>query len=141
MKSEILSYAQFSELWQMLPEYASIRNPELIYNSNNDGFSLSTLYSKCHPYRNGHSFVICIVKTMKDQIFGFYADKMLKKMPYTYQGTSDCFVFAFPQKQESKVWYTNNTNSRYLLCQLEYISMGGAGNGPAIYLDESLQKG
>lgn len=44
-------------------------------------------------------------------------------------------------KPEVKVFYDTNENSRFLLTELTYFTIGGEGDGPAIWVNETLDKG
>lgn len=56
-----------------------------------------------------------------------------------YTGSSECFVFTL--KPEVKVFVDQNANSRYLLGEQTYFTIGGEGDGPAIYVNDTLDKG
>ena len=124
----------------MLPAYCKIRVPELIYTTQFDGFSYQTMMAKVKPFwKQQNKFSILIIKTRKGAIFGCFTDCLFRKLPMTYQGTDQCSVFTLRPNVES--YYDTQANNRYLLCDLEYIQLGGDGEGPALWLDESLTRG
>jgi len=40
LTSEIVGYDEFAMVWRMMPEYAKIRVPELLFKSSEDGYNL-----------------------------------------------------------------------------------------------------
>jgi hypothetical protein len=64
---------------------------------------------------------------------------MFQRSNKDYVGSSECFVFTL--KPEIKVFADANINSRYLLGENTYFTMGGEGDGPAIYVNDTLDKG
>jgi len=44
-------------------------------------------------------------------------------------------------RPELRIYYDKGNNGRYLLCELEYLQIGGEGDGPALWLHESLTRG
>jgi hypothetical protein len=46
IKSDILTYEEFSILWMKFPEYVKIRIPQLIFSSSTDGNNVEKMFSK-----------------------------------------------------------------------------------------------
>jgi len=46
-----------------LDKFIRIRTPKLIFSTNNDGFNLTTLYMKIHPYKDDFKSMFFIIKT------------------------------------------------------------------------------
>mmetsp|Transcript_18413 Transcript_18413/g.17534 ORF Transcript_18413/g.17534 Transcript_18413/m.17534 type:complete len:100 (+) Transcript_18413:1296-1595(+) len=56
-----------------------------------------------------------------------------------YVGSAESYVFIL--KPTLKVYGDKGINYRYLLGEFKYFQIGGEGDGPAIYVDETLDKG
>lgn len=109
----------------MLPDYVKIRVPEQLYNASVDGFNLQNLYRKCAPYKHEYKFSLLLIETRQKQVFGAFVDDVFRKNPKGYLGTSESFVFVL--KPEVRVYYDTNQNSRFLLTELTYFTIGGEG--------------
>lgn len=140
--STILTLKQFYRLWQMLPEYCQVRVPKLLYSSKEDGYNLSTLYGKCKIYQEKMSvkFVFLIIQTLDNDIFGAFLDTVIIKSIKSYIGGSECFIFGFYEDRRI-THYSENKNIQYWLGGMDYLQIGGGGDGPAIYLNDTLQEG
>ena len=140
--SEILSLKQFYRLWMMLPEYCQVRVPELLYSTAHDGYLLTTLYRNWKPYQEKMSvkFMFLIIQTTKGDIFGAFLDTVITKSISSYIGSEESFVFWFHEDQ--RAWYySEKANNQYWVGGMDYLQIGGGGDGPAIYLNDSLQEG
>lgn len=112
-------------VWRMLPDYVKIRVPEQLFSATTDGFNLQNLYRKCAPYKHEYKFTLLFIQTKNNQVFGAFIDDVLRKNPKGYLGTSESFVFTL--KPEVRVYYDQNVNSRFLLTELQYFTIGGEG--------------
>ena len=90
----------------MLPRSARIREPELLYNTSEHGYNLTTMYSLLRPYRNAYKFVFIIIKTGDNDVFGAFIDMVIQH-ENGYQGGDDCFVF---QLNRNKKWVQAEEN-------------------------------
>jgi len=54
LQSKIISFQEYYDLWLSLPTYVQIRRPQRIFNSSDDGYNLSTLYSNCDDFIESH---------------------------------------------------------------------------------------
>lgn len=139
VKSTIVSYEQFSRIWMMLPEHVRIRNPELLYQAHTEGFNLQSLYRICSEYKNEYKFTILLIQTKKDQIFGAFVDDVFRLHLRGYLGSCDSFVFTI--QPNVRVFYETGKNMRYFLGEMNYFSIGGEGEGPAIWVNDRLERG
>ena len=98
--SKILSYKQLVTIWKWIPErITQSGTPSLAYSSDNDGFSLTTFYSKSEIYEP----TVLVIKTVKGDVFGAYCStswrerniKDDKGARQVYFGTGETFLFSF----------------------------------------------
>ena len=140
--SSILSLKQFYRLWMMLPEHCQVRIPTLIYSSYNDGFLLSSLYTKWNQHKQ-KMLVKCmflIIKTLDGDIFGVYLDTVITKTIKSYIGSTDTFLFGFYSEKRVQ-YFSQKLNEQYWIGGEDYLQIGGGGDGPAIRLNGTLQEG
>ena len=140
--TKILTVKQFFRLWMMLPDYYQVRIPWQIYSSYNDGFWLKTLYQnwKLYEDQTTSKWMILIIKTTIGDIFGAFLDTVIIKTIKTYSGSSESFLFQFIEDKRDK-YISQKTNNQYFVGGHDYLQIGGGGDGPAIYLKNSLQEG
>lgn len=62
------SYELLDDIWQYIPERAAVKNVSVVFNSNNDGTSLQTFFSRVDPYEES----LIIIRTIKNEVFGAY---------------------------------------------------------------------
>eukprot|EP00350_Pseudokeronopsis_sp_OXSARD2_P009470 CAMPEP_0170563220 /NCGR_PEP_ID=MMETSP0211-20121228/65169_1 /TAXON_ID=311385 /ORGANISM="Pseudokeronopsis sp., Strain OXSARD2" /LENGTH=157 /DNA_ID=CAMNT_0010881167 /DNA_START=52 /DNA_END=522 /DNA_ORIENTATION=+ len=134
--SLILKYNEMVSLFRILPEYARMRVPTVMYQSQNDGFNLKNLYRVCHNFKDEYRFTLMLVQTSKNQVFGAFIDAVFcpKPKPGKYIGSSECFVFTV--KPKIRAFHDKGANLRYLLGEYDYFTVGGEGDGPAIRINE-----
>ena len=85
-------------------------------------------------------FVFLIIKTIDSDVFGVFLDTVITKSIKTYIGSSESFIFGF-YEDKYLTNYTANINEQYCLGGMDYLQIGGGGDGPAIYLNDTLQEG
>jgi len=112
-----------------------------LYTSNVDGFNLQNLYRACLPYKGEYLFSLVIIQTNKNQVFGAFIDDVFcpKAKPGRYIGSSESFVFTIKPKPHA--YFDKGVNERHLLGEYEYFTIGGEGDGPAIRVNETLDRG
>ena len=111
--SSILSYNQLVTIWRWLPDRITLAcNPCLAYSTDNDGFSLTTFYSKSEPYEP----TVLVIKTVKGDKFGAYCSTSWRERNamddrgarQVYFGTGESFLFSFSSTTNE----TGNVNSQ-----------------------------
>jgi hypothetical protein len=65
---------------------------------------------------------------------------VITKSIKTYIGSSESFIFGFYEDKYISN-YSEKANQSYCLGGMDYLQIGGGGEGPAIYLNDSLQEG
>lgn len=151
-KSSIISYLEFVRLWQCLPPYVSIRKPEKIFETAEDGYNLLTMYSRCSKFldeqdlggadREYYHFSLMLVRTERDFVFGaFISSFPLYSARRQFKGTQESFVFSVRPGPLTVYQAEQEANSYYMLCDYKNLTIGSGGDGPAISLDAELFKG
>lgn len=125
LNSTIVSFEEFATIWRMMPDYVKIRVPELFFTSSTDGFNLQSLYRKTAPIKHEYKFSLLLIQTTKNQVFGAFIDEVFAHSKKDYIGSPESFVFVL--KPEAKVFYDQASNTRYLLGEDTYFSIGGEG--------------
>eukprot|EP00475_Leptophrys_vorax_P001103 TRINITY_DN10574_c0_g1_i3.p2 TRINITY_DN10574_c0_g1~~TRINITY_DN10574_c0_g1_i3.p2 ORF type:complete len:626 (-),score=148.26 TRINITY_DN10574_c0_g1_i3:2176-4053(-) len=106
-----------------------------VYKLSMDGSATST-FSRVIDNR---SPVILLVKTMTEEVFGFYSCTPWK-ISKTYFGNGECFVFGSVGYSSTKFFKWSGKNSFFQLLNSSYLAIGG-GSSHALYLDMSLSRG
>jgi len=135
--SSIVKDDAFETLWEWIPNRNKLSDPELVYSSYKDGFSLRAVYAKCADY-NGCSMIM-ILKSDQNTIFGAFIDEVFSCESSKFVGSDECFVFSlYP---EDKKYPCQKKEASHLLAAKEYFAIGDGLDGPAIHLDEDLLNG
>lgn len=109
-KSSIVdNYDLLDDLWQYIPERAAVKTVSVVFNSNNDGTSLQTFFSRVDPYEE----TIIIIRTIKNEVFGCYCSSSwsLRKTQAQnaanksyYFGNGETFLFTLQPKLSVYLW-------------------------------------
>ena len=111
--SSILTYNQIVTLWRWIPDRITLTGtPCMAYSSDNDGFSLTTFYSKSEIYEP----TVLVIKTVGGEIFGAYCStswaernaKDDKGARQVYFGTGESFLFSFSLPNQSSNGHGQN---------------------------------
>ncbi|RWS27001.1 TBC1 domain family member 24-like protein [Leptotrombidium deliense] len=157
LRSDILNYALLDVLWDWLPEKVVVREPQIVFSTNEHGNSLSTFYLKTGDYEP----TILLVKTESSEIFGAYCSSSwstrLRSNEQSavnhYFGTGETFLFTLKPKPAYYPWigasdYANEMlssnvphSSQLFMAANSHMISVGAGNGIALWLDENLTNG
>lgn len=109
-KSSIVdNYDLLDDLWQYIPERAAVKTVNVVFNSNNDGTSLQTFFSRVDPYEE----TIIVIRTIKNEVFGSYCSaswslrktqaQSAAKKSY-YFGNGETFLFTLQPKFSVYLW-------------------------------------
>ena len=125
-------------LFQSIPMEYQICNLELMYSTNQDGYSLTTLYNKAKKYENSKGMIL-ILKTSTGSVFGAFCNKVFQLTEVYYLGSEDTFVFTLYPNRE--IFKSQGLNMYFLRCDNTYFSIGNGGDGEAIRLNEDFGHG
>lgn len=109
MSSIVDNYELLDDLWQYIPERAAVKTVSVVFNSNNDGTSLQTFFSRVDPFEE----TIIIIRTIKNEVFGSYCSsswslrktqaQSAAKKSY-YFGNGETFLFTLQPKFSVYLW-------------------------------------
>uniref|UniRef100_A0A6G1SGW7 TBC1 domain family member 24 n=1 Tax=Aceria tosichella TaxID=561515 RepID=A0A6G1SGW7_9ACAR len=127
-KSSIVdNYDLLDDLWQYIPERAAVKTVSVVFNSNNDGTSLQTFFSRVDPYDE----TIIIIRTIKNEVFGSYCSsswslrknqaQSAAKKSY-YFGNGETFLFTLQPKFSVYLWVGKTESDQLELDHLADIS-------------------
>lgn len=85
-------------------------------------------------------FNFLIVKTLDGDIFGAFIDHVISKTVKSYIGSSESFLFVFTPETRTQ-YPSSRVNEQYCIGGVDYLQIGGGGDGAAIYLNDTLQEG
>eukprot|EP01118_Nematostelium_gracile_P003977 TRINITY_DN14726_c0_g1_i1.p1 TRINITY_DN14726_c0_g1~~TRINITY_DN14726_c0_g1_i1.p1 ORF type:complete len:513 (-),score=95.56 TRINITY_DN14726_c0_g1_i1:42-1580(-) len=133
-ESALVTELQFEILWSWLPQRFVIRDPNLVFNTARDGFSLKRLFhavGELHP-------TFLFAKTDRGEVFGAFVSHAWKKSKHFY-GDRNCFLFRFTPHPEMFGWDEGSTD--YFQFAAEGDLQVGGGGGVGFALDDELNKG
>lgn len=133
--SSILETYHLERIWSWLPSRYKIRNAEVAFSSEKDGYSLITFYQKANNV-NGPS--ILVIKTDKGAIFGVYCSTKWQDNGEEYYGDGESFLFTLVDsegKEHEKMYDWHSYYSRlFIRSDKKHISVGTNG----LWLDKEM---
>lgn len=155
--SLIVDPDMLQRLWSWMPQRFRIRNMELLFCTQQHGYSLQTLFKN-----NGDcEATIMFVKTTKGAVFGaFLTQSWMHRKPRHYFGTGESFLFSLVPEHTVYYWAriesvadggghvrfragsaVDRVPSFFQLAERDFLAIGGGAKGPGLWLDASLLKG
>lgn len=115
-------------IWGQLPQNQKNLKMQLMFSSDQDGYSLKRVYNKCIDYI-GYGYVV-VVKESNGTVFGGYSDSMLGVQGQKFRGTSVSFVF---QVEPEVIFYQGQEDCyMFQYCDQEYFFLG-SGEADSMY--------
>eukprot|EP01135_Chromosphaera_perkinsii_P007580 Nk52_evm36s914 gene=Nk52_evmTU36s914 len=146
--SSILSREQFSSVLRFVPPRHRVEDTSSVFHTDRDGYSMITFFAKCEQFFP----TLLIVRTSNNEIFGAFLPRpWVDRMGAAEQsgsilhssnffGTGETFVFSVEPKLAKYSW-EGSKNSMFMMGNKESICVGAGGDGPALYVDNSLHRG
>ncbi|KAI9205376.1 TLD-domain-containing protein [Polychytrium aggregatum] len=125
-----------------LPQQA--RQWKLLYNLQDDGASLTTLFSSGENPDEGPPYPILLVIQDDDGgVFGAFSNVPLKRVKRGYYGNGACFLWRYNHAVDTMSLYlSTGLNEYYILSESGANIAFGGGNGKfGLWLDEDLYRG
>jgi len=148
--SSIVDWYDMDQLWEWIPDRIAVKEPVLLFTTQEDGCSLRTFYTKVES----HEPTILLIKTTKREVFGaFCADSWANRESGHYFGTGETFLFSLKPDVAKYAWSDAEARSsipgaRKAAASSQLFMSGtathiiiGSGNGSGIWLDEDLTRG
>ena len=136
-KSSLLTVPQAVQLQQHLPPMLQIDNWTLLYNLRSDGADFNTFFRKVR----GVEFTVLIAHTVKNEMFGGFADAEWKPSKDTYYGSGESFIFKIKDDLVT-IYPWTQLNSFFMYSAIDKIAMGGGeGDGFGWVLDADFLTG
>ncbi|OMJ68829.1 hypothetical protein SteCoe_33604 [Stentor coeruleus] len=133
--SKIFNDSMILQVVSKLPKYLRFRDWDLIYSTDNHGWSLNTFYRNSETYGSN----ILIIKDQSHSVFGAFASQGWVHSKQ-YYGNGECFLFSFGTQEIIKCYFATLDNDYYMRSDSECLIMGG-GTDSSIYLNQDLTKG
>jgi len=131
----LLTLEHFETIWTWIPQRYRLHDPRIIFNSEEDGFNLRTLISKCSDYIP----TLLIVKTKEQKILGAFCDQVWETQDH-YYGSGESFLFSLTPNEKLFRWCPD-ANQCYIRVTSKDVAFGGGKDGDALRLDEELLHG
>ena len=133
--SSIISDDQLLLLLKWIPERISVKEPRLLFSSDQHGTTLRAMLSKMQIFRE----TIILIKTTEGEVFGCYcSEPWTKRLSNIFFGTGETFLFSLEPKPMKYQW--SEKAALFISASNEYLLIG-SGNGSGIMLDDLLTKG
>eukprot|EP00117_Sycon_ciliatum_P008621 scpid40768/ scgid11240/ TBC1 domain family member 24 len=139
---------QWDMVWQWLPTRYQIMKPRRVFTSDDDGYSLSTLYERCGTEEP----LLLLVRTTARDVFGAFLtvslhERLRGTKAFSYFGSGETFLFSLLPHADCHRW-TGLSGDVEAGKSVDYFIAGdtkclvvGGGDGYGIWLDASLDNG
>ena len=74
LRSGLIDYQTYANLWMMVPPYMRIRIPQLVFKASEDGYSLHQLYAATEQYSDSYYACLILIRDTKNAVFGALLD-------------------------------------------------------------------
>ncbi|ORY03105.1 TLD-domain-containing protein [Basidiobolus meristosporus CBS 931.73] len=112
------------------------KNWKLLYSMSQHGISLHTLLRLA----KGKSPLLLAIKDAAGSVFGAYLSDAFTPHPNFY-GSGECFLWKIDEKDKVKVFPWTGKNDYCILCENEFIAVGGGDGQFGLWLDSELENG
>jgi len=133
--SELLTPDRLTKLHADLPRKLKSRKMELLYCSDEHGFSSKTLFRQAREMGPA----VLVIQDQTGCVFGGFASEYWRPEK-TYFGTGESFVFTFHPHYRKFAW-KKDTNDFFLFADQKGLGMGGGGEGYAFWIDSTFKFG
>jgi hypothetical protein len=136
--SSIIQQEEIFYLWSKLPLDLKMRDAEIIYSTEKDGFSLSTIYSLAANFDES-KIILFLIETLKEEKFGGIMSQMFRKTNNKFEKPFQSYLIALKPHlgffEEVK-----NTDSIFYGDSEGFMFINGV-KGPAIHVKADLTGG
>ncbi|KAI6185382.1 TLDc domain-containing protein [Aphelenchoides besseyi] len=143
--SQILDDFMIRQMIDVLPPRAQSYKWQTIYNSDNHGYSLATLYRNLRDWIDDLSPILFLIRDTEGHVFGAIASSAPQPKD-CYFGTGDSsllfrFVGEYPNTRELISYTWTGENQFFINATKEFLSFGAGGGHYGLYLDADLNVG
>ena len=144
-RCQCAEWAELDALWEWLPERVVVREPVVVFNSEDNGHSLQTFFGLLGDLEP----TVLLVRTTDDQLFGAFcsASWARRHSDSAHFGTGETFLFALRPRPRKYAWVGLERETVAHAQQLFQSASGrelcvGSGGGKfGLFVDESLARG
>jgi len=130
----VLNAQSLKLILQHLPRRCQGSNWKCIFHTHADGYSLPTLYRKAARYPD----TVLVVVGKSGHTVAAFASRPWRPQRHFF-GTGETVLFALQPHAVEYKWTQNN--KLFQLAKPSALALGGGGDGFALYLNDTLQKG
>jgi hypothetical protein len=148
-RQRLLTQELAAEIRELLPARLRLYDQwTLLYNLEQHGASLSTLYDHSRPKTDRRHGYVLIVRDMDGQVFGAYSNEHFH--PTTegrrFYGNGECFLWKSQVVGEEatlrfQAFPHTGMNDFDVYCTNRFLSMGGGDGHYGLWLDDNLDHG
>ena len=130
----VLSTASIRLIHKQLPRRCVGAAWKCVFHTHADGYSLPTLYRKAAPFAD----CVLVVVSKSGHTMAAFTCRPWRTQRHFF-GTGETMLFELQPEQQVHKWTQHN--KLFQLAKPQALALGGGGDGFALYLSDTLQKG
>lgn len=137
-KSSIINSFETLRIWEKFPQLTRAKDAKLIFDPSNDGYSLKNIYNLTTIYEQSCP-ILFLLETYENEAFGGYVSNLFKHSGDKFIKPLESYLISIRPTVE--VYLHGKNVDQILMCNNNFIMFGNGSNGPAIFINDSLDSG
>ena len=135
---DLLSDYEIIHLWELFPLEYKIKNANIIYQANKDGYNLPNILELEEKY-NKNIYILFLIQTQQGDKFGFVNSNLLTYTNSNYLRPNSTYLFTI--RPEFKIYAPREDSDEILYITSKDFIFGNGIDGPAIHLNQDIREG
>jgi hypothetical protein len=136
--SYILKEPEIIVLWSLLPQDLKIRDAKMIFNTETNGYNLSSVYGLNENYLTD-STILFVMETFEEEVFGGIMSNLFKHTNGKFERPLQSYLVSV--RPYLAIYESNRSADDIIYCDNTCFMFGGGSKGPAIRVDNALSNG
>jgi hypothetical protein len=134
--SYILKESEITKIWAILPQNIRMKDAKMIFNTQTNGYSLSSIYSLTDTY-GFENEILFILETLNGEVIAGYMSNMFRHTNGKYQRPIQSLLITI--RPNLALYESNKSADDIIYCENSYFMFGGGPEGAALVVDNNLK--
>jgi hypothetical protein len=139
-QSQLIDNDIILKLWSMMPNSFRVKDAELAYSTELNGFSLKSIFNLIEfHHKDPMSYMLFLIQTFDGEVFGGLVSQLFRHTNLKWVRPLESYIVTI--KPELKIYAEHKFTDYILNCDNESISFINGQVGPCIKFDKNLSTG